>query len=673
MRMSLAISGAAVALLAACTGDTKLTAPSDPGIPPAALQPEMRRVLIDSTHLAFAGTAAERAAGHYVFEIRDSVPALAPGDYVAGRQGGLFLGRVLSVSRSGALLTLELAPAAFSDVFPPLKIHIPFTPGAGSAPSPYGTVSWGPWQRVSRPGQKLRPPTPSILPTPPPRTGLMPLDVFDSTVSFLLSNFDLCAGSGLVTGCGNVTAKVISGNFSFHGGVDVDLIATFPATIVAQATVNQQLSAGIDFQLTGTGAVEIDIPIPDAAFVRKFSRGPVSGEVELGVIIGVEGNITGTTIEPHVQIADTVTAGATVSTAPSFTTQFDPHIHFDAGAKVVNLGDLGVKLTVGPKVTVRFDVFDGKFDLEAAVDRFAEMSENLTGALHLENWHVHVAAGEEGSLTGKLNVPFFGLDNLGGKLTIQFDTLSLMDLWGTGDLEVLSTTAGSDIWPRQTYFTSVARASPADPPPWYHVLATTLGVVPGVNDSHLFEGGFLCRQFFPGAPLIVPFIQDPQDCDLVATTHSLSPLSGIAWNCKLVIPLPSLITLRPRNFFDFSARLTTVRDSVFCRSAYAVVRDRVAAMLAQGGINIGGIATALDAKLTAAETARDAGDVAGADSALVDLANQLRAQNGKHITTVADAELQAFDTLLRACYETVVPTCSSVPPAAPVALRSRVG
>jgi hypothetical protein len=171
----------------------------------------------------------------------------------------------------------------------------------------------------------------------------------------------------------------------------------------------------------------------------------------------------------------------------------------------------------------------------------------------------------------------------------------------------------------------------------------------------------------------VPFIQDPQDCDLVATTHSLSPLSGIAWNCKLVIPLPSLITLRPRNFFDFSARLTTVRDSVFCRSAYAVVRDRVAAMLAQGGINIGGIATALDAKLTAAETARDAGDVAGADSALVDLANQLRAQNGKHITTVADAELQAFDTLLRACYETVVPTCSSVPPAAPVALRSRVG
>lgn len=35
-------------------------------------------------------------------------------------------------------------------------------------------------------------------------------------------------------------------------------------------------------------------------------------------------------------------------------------------------------------------------------------------------------------------------------------------------------------------------------------------------------------------------------------------------------------------------------------------------MLARGAINIGGIATAFDAKLTAAEIARDAGDPAGA-------------------------------------------------------------
>jgi len=502
----------------------------------------------------------------------------------------------------------------------------------------------------------------------------MAVPVLDTILSFLLSNFDLCAASGLVTGCVNVTAKVISGNFSFHGGVDVDVFPTFPPLgLAAQATVNEQLSAAIDFQLTGNGSVEVDIPIPELAFVRKFKSHGLSGEIELGVIVGVEGDIKGTTIEPHVHIEDTVTAGAKVSTAPSFDTQFDPHIHFDAGAKVVDLGDLGVKLSLGPKVSVRLDVFDGKFELEAAVDRFEEVSENLTGALQFQNWHVHVAGGKEGSLTGILKVPFFGFDQLGGTLGIQFDTLSLVDLWGTGDLEVVSTTAGKDVWPFQTYFTSVARTFPAVRPPWYRVLATTLGVVLGVNDSHLFRGGFLCHQFLPGAPVIVPSITDPQDCDLVATTHSLSPLSGIAWNCNLITPLPSPVTLRPRNPFDFFARLTTVRDSVFCRSAYAVVRDTVAAMLADGRINIGGIATSFDAKLTAAEIARDAGDPAGADSALVDLANELRAQNGKHITTTADAELQSYDTLLRTCYETVVPTCSSVPPPVPVALRSRVG
>ena len=59
---------------------------------------------------------------------------------------------------------------------------------------------------------------------------------------------------------------------------------------------------------------------------------------------------------------------------------------------------------------------------------------------------------------------------------------------------------------------------------------------------------------------------------------------------------------------------------------------------------------------------------AGADSALVDLLNQLRAQFGKHITAAAAAELQALATLLKDCYETVVPTCSTVPGV--VALRT---
>ena len=112
-----------------------MTAPREPQTPPTALQPTTRLVVIDSTRLPFAGTAADRAAGHYAFQIVGTVPAISPGDYVAGKQGGLYLGRVVSVSRTTDRLMLELATAAWRDVFQPFKVHIPFTPGAGDRKS----------------------------------------------------------------------------------------------------------------------------------------------------------------------------------------------------------------------------------------------------------------------------------------------------------------------------------------------------------------------------------------------------------------------------------------------------------------------------------------------------------------------------------------------------------
>lgn len=667
---------AVIALVAGCTGDAMLTAPSgDPTTPFAAVQPEMRRVVIDSTQLAFAGTAADRAAGRYVFEIRDSAPAFAPGDYVAGRQGGLFLGRVRSVSRSGALLTLELAPAAWREVFPPLKVHIPFTPGAGSAPSPYGMVRWGPWEPVTGPGPRVRASVRNA-PTPPPSlTGpaLTP-GIFDSTVSFLLSNLDLCAG-GFATGCANISAQVMDARFDFTGGVDLSDSVNidffhFIFFASAAATVHQQLNALLDFQLTGNGSVEVDVPV--YGLVRHFKVGPDSGSIKLGIIVGLSGDISSTTVEPRVQVSDTVTLGMNLSTSTNPPVTFPSPQgagHFDAGVKVISLGDLGVKVAIGPQIEVKVDIGGQKdgLDLGAGADGFEHGTVNLAGLFGSENWHYHVEAGTEAAVAASLKVKLIGL-SLGGQQTFPGPGVNLEDFWGTGDLSLASSTTGKDIFPGQLYPTTVVRTDPNQAPVWPHILSATLGV----NDSHLFRGGDLCVQFLAGAPLIPPFVEAPQDCNLVATTHTVT-LTGIAWNCRATEALPATVEIKPRNPFDFAARLTHDTLGVFCRSAYAVVRDTVAAMLARNAIDIGGIATALDAKLTAAEMARDAGDPAGADSALVDLANQLAAQSGKHITVAAAAQLQGYDTLLRTCYETVVPTCSLVPPPAPVALRSRVG
>ena len=649
MRTSPCLSVAAVIAVAACSSDAaRTTAPPLPAIPDA---PAIRLVVIDSTTLPFAGTATERAAGHYVFRILGSVPTIGPGDYVAGKQGGLFLGRVVSVSQTGDRLTLEMTPAAWSEVFQSFKVHIPFTPGAGSAPSPYGEVRWGPWQLVTQPGQH-----PQAVASLRTAAGALADPVDFDPRDFFLDNLDLCVASGLVSGCGNIEIKLVAAHFSLTGGVDVGADIDIPhLSLGAHANIDERLATDATFRLIGHGAISIDVPIPEAGFVRKFSVGGVSGEIEVGLIVGVELNITGTTIEPHIAFADTIATGASVSTSSGFSFQYTGAAHFDAGAKVIDLGDLGQKVSIGPKVKVKFNIGDGGFALGAGADAFVEAKENLAGLLGFENWHVHVDVGTEAELEGSVKVPLIGVD-LGGKETFPGPGINLVDLWGTGDLQLTTSTTGTDVLPSQTYTTSIARSDPTEPPPWTDVLSAALGA----NESHLFTGGVLCHQFFEGAPLIPPFIENPQDCSLVATAHLVS-LTGLAANCSPGQVLPALVQVKPRNPFDAAARLTSLTLSVACRSIYAVARDRVAALLAAGAIDPAGIANALSAHLTIAEARRDAGDAPGARDAVFAFAHLVSAQRGKHITPAAADELRDLAALLAQCYVTIVPTCSAVP------------
>src|SRR2546421_9602132 len=654
----------AIVLIAACNSDTLVTPPRETE-PDGSLQATKRVVVIDSTSLPFAGTAADRAAGHYVFAIKGSVPAIAAGDYLAGRQGGLFLGSVLSVKRDRDRLAVELAPAAVEEVFRAFDVHIPFAGGAGSAQSSYGLVRWGAWQLApatagAQPSASSRASSPRVtMPFHTSRGTLASADNFDP-FNFLLDNFDLCAASEVIEGCGNISAKIVNATFSLTGDLDVGVDISLSGADI-HAIVNENFDAGVVFELAGHGSVGVDVPIPEVSFVRPFKVGDIwSGVIEMGVFAQVEGNITGTTVQPYVAIGGSNSIGARASTDNGFEFVYDPEPRFDAGVKVIDLGDLGVKLGVGPVFKVKIEFPDGPgFTLDLRGSRYAEASENLPGLLGLENWHFHFAVGEEAQASGVLDVPFFGW-KLGGQVTFPVSHSDLVDMWGTGDLLVVSSTTGKDIFPGQLYQTGVTRTVPSETPAWYAVYSRTLGV----NDYQLLRGGLLCGEYLAGAPLIGPFIGGPRDCDIVATSHAVG-LTGWAWNCSAGEALPAQVHVRPRNPFDFSERITRVVLDVVCRSAYAVVRDRVWALRAAGAIDLDGIATALSAKLTAAEMARDVGDVAGADSAIQDLMNQLRAQNGKHITLAADAELQGLALLLRTCYETVVPTCSTltVPPA----------
>src|SRR5260370_624846 len=158
------------------------------------------------------------------------------------------------------------------------------------------------WNRLSGSWSSTRP----TCRSPGPLRSGRPASADDfDPVGFLLDNFDLCAASGVVTGCANITAKVLNANFSLTGGVDVGAdIDVFHLTLDAHATINEQLSTALDFQLTGNGSVSVDVPIPGAGFERAFTVGAFSGKIELGFIISVEGGITGTTGQQHAHGSD---------------------------------------------------------------------------------------------------------------------------------------------------------------------------------------------------------------------------------------------------------------------------------------------------------------------------------------------------------------------------------
>ena len=656
MRIPLLFSLAASTVILACSDGTPIAGPdsSTPAQPPA-LQASPRLVIVDSTHLAFAGTAADRAAGHYVFQILGPVPAIAPRDYVGGRQGGLFLGQVRSVSRSGDRLILEMTPAAWNEVLKPFKFRIPYTPGAGSAHTPSGDVHWGPWYLVDRQGRRLTGPGPFRT----ARGAAVDPANFDPR-DVTVQDFDLCAIIGV--GECDISAEVIDAHFSLTGGIDIDGdVDVLPPDLSVSVAVSQQLDAGLDVRLSGTGHVDVDVPL-GVGFARDFSCcfDAISGSVSVGLILGVEASAEGT-IQPHVAVSDAISTGTTFSIDHGFGFNFDASGGFDAGVKVVDIGDVSAKIKVGPKAEVSLDILDGGLGAGLGADAFLHGAETRQGPLDNQNWYVLVDAGTEAFLEGHVDVPLINVGATGSR-TFPGPGINIVELWGTGDLNLTTSTTGTDVFPGQIYTASVVRANTTDPPPWPVVLSSNMGV----TASHLFSGGDLCHQYFRGAPILLPFVPEgPQDCDLVATGHAIN-LTGIAWNCSATEPLPAPVQVRFKNPFDPSARLTSRTLAVVCRSAFAVLRDRIDALLASGGVDFN-VANALRVKLTSAETARDAGDMITAANSMHAFSNLVAAQAGKHITAAAAAELEAFETLLVQCYLTLVPTCSTAPGAAALA------
>ena len=98
--------------------------------------------------------------------------------------------------------------------------------------------------------------------------------------NFLLDNFDLCAASEVIEGCGNISAKIVNATFSLTGDLDVGVDISLSGADI-HAIVNENFDAGVVFELAGHGSVGVDVPIPEVSFVRPFKVGDIwSGVLE---------------------------------------------------------------------------------------------------------------------------------------------------------------------------------------------------------------------------------------------------------------------------------------------------------------------------------------------------------------------------------------------------------
>ena len=654
MRTPTHLGLAVVVFAVACSSDSqRLTAPPTAG--PNASQSAVRYLILDTTQLSYLSTVSDRSTGRYVFRVLGTVPTIEVGNYVAGKQGGLFMGRVLSMSQSLDMVTLELARATWSEVLKPYSLHVPFTPGAGSAPTPYGQVRWEPWRLVDRQGNPLR--TPRFLKT---GEGLVANATNFDPRDFSLEDVDICDIAGIGT-C-HISGRIIHSHFSLDGSLDHDFDGDLGSIIPPEApslsmtlSVSPEVEASLEFQLSGSGDIDADIPLV-FGISRNISIdtffGDVTGSVSVGLILNIRATVEGT-IQPFVATSQDVTARVDASTDDGIDFHFSKHSQFDAGVKLVELGDVGLKVSVGPEISASLDFPGGDMGVSARADGFLEGTETRQGPDENRNWYVRTDAGIEASIEGHIEIGLFDLDESAEK-TFPGPELDLVELWGTGDLRITTGTTGADVYPGQIYNLAVGRAQPSQQPPWDDVLTASLGI----NASRQFAGGNLCRRFFGNTSIQFPGVPSgPQECSLVGTAHTVN-LSGIAWNCAADEPLPALVQVRFRNPFDVAARLTTRTLGVVCRSAFAVVRDRIDTFLASDLIDHN-VANALQVKLTAAEQARDDGEAGRASQIMKAFAGLVAAQTGKHIRGDAGPELADFAALLVHCYLTLVPTCSS--------------
>ncbi|HEU4389669.1 MAG TPA: kelch repeat-containing protein, partial [Blastocatellia bacterium] len=203
-------------------------------------------------------------------------------------------------------------------------------------------------------------------------------------------SFPACLNFGPVSLCdASLSFEILSSHFNFNvtvgGSITFDPGCFDPTEMLcspfrlpslsASVQLDQSLDAGVVFQITGSGEVEVSgivLPLFPPIDFEIGSTG-IGGEISAGLKAGVKLNIEPTTVQFSFDVDESVTVGASVSTSSGFDGNATVNSSdFDAGVQMIQLGESCLTFFMGPEVAVSLSLGAVEGEASAIIDGFIE-------------------------------------------------------------------------------------------------------------------------------------------------------------------------------------------------------------------------------------------------------------------------------------------------------------
>jgi hypothetical protein len=235
-------------------------------------------------------------------------------------------------------------------------------------------------------------------------------------------SFPACLNFGPVSLCdASLSFEIISSHFNFNvdigGSIDFDAGCLDPTetlcspfrlpSLSASVQLDQSLDAGVVFQITGSGEIEVSgivLPLfPPIEF--EISGTGIGGEISAGLKAGVTLNLEPTTVQFSFDVDESVTLGASASTSSGFDGIATVNSsNFDAGVQMIQLGQSCLKFFMGPEVALSIGLGEVEGEASAIIDGFIEGCLIPTNTPDCVKFDATIDGGIEGGISASFGI-----------------------------------------------------------------------------------------------------------------------------------------------------------------------------------------------------------------------------------------------------------------------------